>query len=280
MAQAPSAPDAPTPEDARPPAEAPPAPGGTRDVPAPAPEDAAPRLRPGSTTAQPLPHTPTDGAEVETASVPFEWTPVAGATNYELEIAADPDFEEVLFDGRVGEDTHFTFSGLPPHEGLTIYWRVRAEVDGTWGAYGPAGHFALHDWRAEPVFDDDAEPDGVQPVTTEDSASRIVAVFMILTIAVSVGTLAALFLSLQDWEGGLIPTADSAVEEVQGYDPDASGVPPSDYEELEDGRWQIPIERAIELEATDENAGAMAPEAAAEAQDPISNADPAGENRP
>ncbi len=56
--------------------------------------------------------------------VKFEWTPVAGAQNYRLELARDRNFEEILVDEYLNGTT-FTHGNLPAGE---YFWRVSART--------------------------------------------------------------------------------------------------------------------------------------------------------
>src|SRR6056297_2208436 len=95
----------------------------------------------------PTPLSPDEGTEIDDPSVAFEWSGVDDATNYELQLASTADFEDSVFEGRVGDTTSFTYGGLPAQEGVELYWRVRARVSGEWTDYGEVASFVVSDWQ-------------------------------------------------------------------------------------------------------------------------------------
>jgi phage terminase large subunit-like protein len=238
---APSDADEPAASDAAPPDAA----GSDAAAPPPAAETAAPEA---TDADAPTPVAPADGARVEDPSVRFAWTAVEGATNYALALARDADFEDTLFEGRVGEAETFTFSGLPPQGGVPLFWRVQAQVDGAWTGYGPTASFTVADWRPDPLdFDDEA--DRPPASVTEDGQTRTEATFMIVTVLLTLVSIAGVFLYVSDLS--LAPAPAEPPEDVVGQQLDASGEAPSAYEELDEeaGVWQIPIDSAMAIEA-------------------------------
>ena len=192
----------------------------------------------------PVPRAPDDGTRVEDPSVRFAWTSVEGATNYALALARDADFEDTLFEGRVGPAETFTFSGLPSQGGTPLFWRVQAEVDGAWTGYGPTASFTVADWRPDPL-----EADAGPPASAEDGQTRSEATFMILAVALTIVSIAGVFFYVSDLSLG--PLSGAPPEDVVGQQLDASGQAPSAYEELDEeaGVWQIPIDSAMAIEA-------------------------------
>ena len=65
----------------------------------------------------------------------FAWTAVSGAERYQLEIAADPAFQNVVHSATIAETTYRLAQRLGPER--AYYWRVRAE-----GVCGP-GAFSV-----------------------------------------------------------------------------------------------------------------------------------------
>ena len=109
---------------------------------------------PDSPTAltTPQPKQPASGATVDAQAATFEWLPAPAAEGYLIQIAADSDFEELVFDAPVRGRPSFTLRGMLPEDADTLYWRVRATTD--------AGDFS--DW-SEPrpfivVGDDASDP--------------------------------------------------------------------------------------------------------------------------
>ncbi len=79
----------------------------------------------------PRPMRPLAGAFVpEADTVTFRWAALAGATSYRLQVAADAQFEDLLFDAPSGPHRELTLQGLLPDgsPGAFAFWRVRAEA--------------------------------------------------------------------------------------------------------------------------------------------------------
>lgn len=201
-------------------------------------------------TPVPSPRTPPTGGEVNEPSVAFEWTSVEGADNYQLQLSDDRTFASTMFDGRVGKTTRFTYSGLPPQEGVTVHWRVRARVDGTWGDYGDVASFEVIDWRPSQPAVPEAESSRPDTPVAEDAQSShepVAIVFTIATLVCAVGLL-VIFLNRSPSDA---TTSDAP-----------SATPPADTSQLdeygvvdaEDGVYRIPIDVAI-TRLVDEQAG-------------------------
>jgi hypothetical protein len=82
---------------------------------------------------------PTGGAVVSSAATVFHWTPVFGARRYHLQVSDDPTFANVLDEkpimgqasvpnGAGTDSTAYTSSTDYP-TGMTLYWRVQAELE-------------------------------------------------------------------------------------------------------------------------------------------------------
>jgi hypothetical protein len=85
------------------------------------------------TEVVPQPETPAEGALVDAKTVPFAWSEVPGADNYVLQVAADPNFEDVLVTLSTGPTTALTlYDTLHPHDETDLHWRVRAESARRW----------------------------------------------------------------------------------------------------------------------------------------------------
>jgi hypothetical protein len=65
----------------------------------------------------------------------LQWSPVQGAVDYHVQISDTSDFSKLSppdgIDQRVAETSYTAGSTLPPNK--TIYWRVEAEAEGTFG---------------------------------------------------------------------------------------------------------------------------------------------------
>ena len=73
----------------------------------------------------PSPASPADGATGQSTSVTISWGGVSLATSYELQVATDNSFSNVVVD-QTQSGTSYTASGLS--QGTTYYWRVRAST--------------------------------------------------------------------------------------------------------------------------------------------------------
>jgi hypothetical protein len=221
--------------------------------------DRTPAASPESGSSSPRPEAapelqhPDNEATVEEASVTFRWTNVPEASNYELQIARDPDFENQLFEGRIGAESSFTFSGLPPQEGITLHWRVRAKRGEAWGPFSNPRRFTVADWRPEPpAFDGGGDEEGPAAPVQEKSQSRGEPILLVATIAVSVLALVLATLYFQNLN---LTTAGSASAEGEANasstdTTQAVDVPINEYEvDEERGVYRIPIDSAMKYVA-------------------------------
>lgn len=174
--------------------------------------DGAAKEKTGAQVAAPI--RPAEGQSVDEPSVTFEWERVEAADNYQLQIAKDREFTEMVFDARVGASSAFTYSGLPPQEGFTLYWRVRAHIreEESWTDFGTVGTFVLADWRPEQPALARAHEASV-PVADADVADADVADSsraepVLITFAIAV-TVIAVWLSIVYMQtGGFVSTAE------------------------------------------------------------------------
>jgi hypothetical protein len=78
---------------------------------------------------------PKEAHVVDGSAVTFDWTPVAGAADYVLQVAADTQFDQVVFEEGTGDATSLTVYDVFPVDGKSYYWRVIARdsegVEGT-----------------------------------------------------------------------------------------------------------------------------------------------------
>ncbi len=171
------------------------------------PEESEPEE--GMAAQTPAPLRPAEGQTVDEPSVTFEWEGVEQADNYQLQIAKDREFTELVFDARVGSSSAFTYSGLPPQEGYTLYWRVRAHIqkEETWTEFGTVGTFVLADWRPEQPALAEAQAASA-PVADADigDSSRAEPVLITFSILVTVAAVGLSILYMQD--GGLSMSAE------------------------------------------------------------------------
>lgn len=206
----------------------------------------------------PDPISPAAGATVDEPSVTFEWEHVSEAETYQVQIAKDRAFDDIVFDGRVGASSRFTYSGLPPQEGVSLYWRVRAYLpSGEWTEYGTVGTFVLADWRPDQPglrSREDGGAPAVEADTGESSTSEPMAlVFALVITIVTVGL-------------GIIYVQDGTVDEATttaDTEEDSVSLKVEEPIPNEDGEtFQISIDRAMEL-VVERRGGTVAPDTAA-----------------
>jgi hypothetical protein len=82
----------------------------------------------------PEPLSPQVGNEIASARPAFSWTPTAGATQYQFQLAVNPDMRAPLVDTTLGSTAFTAMEEL--NRDTTYYWRVRAvqPVQGDWSA--------------------------------------------------------------------------------------------------------------------------------------------------
>ncbi|MCL4263279.1 MAG: M36 family metallopeptidase [Anaerolineae bacterium] len=108
--------------------------------------------------AAPTLTTPPNGATDIDLSPTLEWTAVSSSSSYQVQIADDAGFSNIVYDATVAGTSHVAAISLDPV--TTYYWRVRASNPCGDGAYSSAFSFTT---RAIPpillVDDDDNGPD-------------------------------------------------------------------------------------------------------------------------
>ena len=95
--------------------------------------------RPAADAAAPRPTAPLGGAVVDAVAVALEWTAVAGATGYDVELSPHATFDRDVLTLDAGRATEIGRAGLVPPSGHRLLWRVRARVEDAatpWSAYG------------------------------------------------------------------------------------------------------------------------------------------------
>jgi hypothetical protein len=109
----------------------------------------------------PYPVAPLNGAVVDGTRVSLQWEPSDGATSYAVDIAEDPEFQNVIFAQELpASATQVTLGRSFPTDDRTLYWRVSAANAHGWsegervesftsGTSEQVGHFPDPD-EAEP----------------------------------------------------------------------------------------------------------------------------------
>lgn len=99
----------------------------------------------------PAPVRPRSGAVVFERQLALGWAPADGATGYQVQVAGDPDFRQVLDSRRVdGPQTEVQLAPAPGAYRQDRWWRV-ASVDTASGRAGPYGPVQQLQWRAVPL---------------------------------------------------------------------------------------------------------------------------------
>jgi len=80
----------------------------------------------------------------------FDWTNVEGASGYRITASTSSSFSTVLWKADATESEYTPTADLPG--GRVIYWRVRAMVDGVWGAWSGASNFTTPKPPSIPVL--------------------------------------------------------------------------------------------------------------------------------
>ncbi len=101
---------------------------------------------------------PADGATNLSLAPTFEWTAASGAATYDLEVATDPGFGNVVYSASVAGTSHDLAGALDPD--TTYYWRVSGQNACGAGSYSAT--FDFHTRAVPPILlvdDDDNGPD-------------------------------------------------------------------------------------------------------------------------
>ncbi|OIQ15987.1 MAG: hypothetical protein BM557_10545 [Flavobacterium sp. MedPE-SWcel] len=93
---------------------------------------------------------PADGSEAVFTGTSFDWTNIASAVGYEIEISEDEDFADLVVATTVTENS---YTG-DLEEGVRYYWRIRPINEACAGNFGEASSFvtgvtACNDYEAE-----------------------------------------------------------------------------------------------------------------------------------
>lgn len=226
---------------------------------------------------------PCDAASVDGREVTFVWNPVAEADTYRLEVAPTADFEDSVVDVEVDDQTAVTVGNRFPMDGQTFFWRVRAGAGGRWSEGGTVESFLATTAKEadEDIVLAAADGHGLRLVGASDRAEEVetvdfterfqaereqgvayegVATRQILGISVSIMVVILIAVSvLFGWFEQVSNNAQSAAMAVQEYE-QLRQVEVEATEQLQqygvvnegEGTYRIPIDRAMDLIATEE----------------------------
>ncbi|MFW5955440.1 MAG: hypothetical protein ACOCSK_01725 [Rhodothermales bacterium] len=235
---------------------------------------------------------PLEETVVNCRSIRFVWEKAEGATAYFLEVATDTSFENVIFEKNVGDASNVVVEGAFPDDEATYFWRVFAGNEHGWShgenieaficgseeqlkaeyvqpdldeAYGPAARLfkgAAVEAAADVTDDEDLlrleEEMGVanEGIEAKQIIGLILAVIVaLILIVVIVFTYASVATQTErraaEARGEypeLVENQRAARELLERYE----------IIDSEEGRYRIPIDRAMEL-IVDENEGQGGP---------------------
>lgn len=118
---------------------------------------------------------PREASVVDGSEVTFVWQPVEGAEAYRVQVATDAAFNSVVYEQEVGEKTALVVTDMFPTTEETFFWRVLAQVDGTWSEGNRVESFLSGAPGEEPASADQEDVSSVGPVTElVRAASRLV----------------------------------------------------------------------------------------------------------
>lgn len=227
---------------------------------------------------------PTDAVSVDGDEVTFVWNPVEDAEKYHLQVAPTARFEEPVLDTDVGVETAVTVGNQFPTDGSTFFWRVVAESAAGDLATSSVESFLTttaveaemeapsSEKEEEPVtdlaraaereatvetfdFEDQIEKEKERGVAYEGvAASQIMAISASIIFVVLVAV-AILF----GWFGQVSQNQQTEVADQQTY-PQIRQAELEAEQQLqqygvvdgEEGTYRIPIDRAMDLIATEE----------------------------
>lgn len=226
---------------------------------------------------------PADAVVVHGRKVTFAWEASADADRYRLQVAETSRFEDPVVDAEVGNETAVTVGNQLPTDGETFFWRVRAGSDAGWSAPSAVESFiASTEEEAEQdlLAATDAGPvTGLARASTREVHGRVVtiddrieqeqdrgvayegvAAGQIMGIAVSIlVVILVAVVVIFAWYGQVAQETQAALTDDQNYEVlqetrregnDAL----SQYGVVneEEGVYRIPIERAMDVIATEE----------------------------
>lgn len=231
----------------------------------------------------PTPVGPVDATTVDGQEVTFAWKPVSEADRYRLQIAETARFDELVLDEDVGNETAVTVGNQLPTDGQTFFWRVQAGSLEEWGAPSAVESFIAA--TEEASEQDLTAPEDKGPITglaraakrevtrrvfsLEDQfeeerergvAYEGIAANQIMAIAVSILVVILIAVAvLFGWYGQVAQDTQASATSGQNYEmlqqsETEAQQDLTQYEVVdeEEGVYQIPIDRAMDVIATEE----------------------------
>lgn len=226
---------------------------------------------------------PLDATVVDGQEVTFAWKPSREADRYRLQIAETARFDDVILDENVGNETAVTVGNQFPTDGETFFWRVVAGSYAGWGEPSEVESFIagteeeseqdlLQTDEAGPVtglaraakrevtrrvfaFEDRFEEEKERGVAYEGiAASQIIAIAVSILVVILVAVVV-----LFGWYGQVTQETRAQADSAQNYEILQQAEMEAQQElqqyrvvDEEDGVYQIPIDRAMDVIATEE----------------------------
>lgn len=229
---------------------------------------------------------PADAVTVFGRKVTFAWDASSGADRYRLEIAETSRFEDPVVDAEVGNETAVTVGNQLPTTGETFFWRVRAGSDDGWSEPSSVESFiaATEDEAEQDLL---AEPEagpvtGLARASTRDVRSGLptiddrikqekkrgvayegVAASQIMGIAVSILVVILIaVVVIFGWYGQVAQETQANLTDERNYEllqetrtEANTGLSQYGVVDEEEGIYRIPIDRAMDVIATEEYQG-------------------------
>ena len=226
---------------------------------------------------------PLDATVVDGREVTLAWKPSREADRYRLQIAETARFEELILDEEVGDETAVTVGNQLPTDGETFFWRVVAGSYAGWGEPSEVESFIagteeeseqdlLQTDEAGPVtglaraakreitrrvfaFEDQFEEEKERGVAYEGiAASQIMAIAVSILVVILVAVVV-----LFGWYGQVTQETQAQADSAQNYEMLQQAEMEAQQElqqyrvvDEEEGVYQIPIDRAMDVIATEE----------------------------
>lgn len=233
---------------------------------------------------------PVDATTVDGHEVTFAWTSVSGADRYRLQVAETARFDDLVLDEDVGNETAVTVGNQLPTDGQTFFWRVTAGTTDEWGEPSSVESFIVATEEASEqqlLGTEDAGPiTGLARAAKREVKQRVftledqfeeerergvayegIAASQIMAIAVSI--LAVILVAvavLFGWYGQVRQEAQAASTNEQNYEmlqraqvEAQQDLTQYEVVDEEEGVYQIPIDRAMDVIATEEYQQARSP---------------------
>ncbi len=226
---------------------------------------------------------PTDAVTVNGQKVTFAWNPSREADRYRLQIAETARFDELVIDEEVGNETAVTVGNQLPTGGETFFWRVVAGSYAGWGEPSSVESFiasteedAEQDLLAAtekgPItglaraakrevtrrvfeFEDRFEEEKERGVAYEGiAASQIMAIALSILVVISVAVVV-----LFGWYGQVAQDTRARSSNADNYEllqetrtQQEEALTQYGVVDEEEGVYRIPIDRAMDVVATEE----------------------------